>query len=562
MRWPTNVRSSRAALLLTLMVLLGMLGVPLLSGLWLSMAAACDALAWQALWSDPQTRYAIALTGWTGLCSAGLATLISARLLSCTSAPQLQRLIGRQAWMLAVPHAAFAIGLALLIAPSGWLLRLVSPWATGLDAPPPWATTQDPWGLGLIAALTLKEIPFLLWAAGTHLLRPDVSRRLTQELAVAATLGYSPQAAWWRVVWPQLLARWTAPMLAVLAYSLSVVDVALVIGPATPPTLGVLAWQWLQDASALENAKGAAAAWLLAGLVATCAAAGWCFLNVRWWQRRRSSGATTRMASAALATRGDISRLTLTPVYLAVLAALALASITGLWPFPDLWPTHWRASAWRAVADSSDTLWHTFWLAASSAGCALVWAVAWLELAPLSWHTRMQALAFAPLVLPGVLWVVGLHRLALQWQLDGTATGVWLAHWLACVPYVLLTLQGAYRSFDKRLYPLAATWGHGRWYFVWHVKWPMMRAALASAFAVGFAVSVAQFLPTLYIGAGRFATVTTEAVTLSSGGQRNLTAAFAWLQWLLPAAVFAGAAWWGRPRRLTQTHSRLGTIHP
>ena len=37
-------------------------------------------------------------------------------------------------------------------------------------------------------------------------------------------------------------------------------DVALVIGPTTPPTLAVLAWQWLQDADPAMNAQGAAAA--------------------------------------------------------------------------------------------------------------------------------------------------------------------------------------------------------------------------------------------------------------------------------------------------------------
>jgi hypothetical protein len=75
--------------------------------------------------------------------------------------------------MLAVPHAAFAIGLAFLIAPSGWLLRLLSPWATGFEAPPPWPTTQDPWGLGLIAVLVAKEVPFLLWMAATQLQRAE-----------------------------------------------------------------------------------------------------------------------------------------------------------------------------------------------------------------------------------------------------------------------------------------------------------------------------------------------------------------------------------------------------
>jgi putative thiamine transport system permease protein len=67
--------------------------------------------------------------------------------------------------------------------------------------------------------------------------------------------------------------------------------------------------------------------------------------------------------------------------------------------------------------------------------------------------------------------------------------------------------------------------------------------------AIGFAVSVAQYLPTLFIGAGRFATVTTEAVTLAAGAQRSLSSAYAWLQWLLPVLVWALAAWLGQPRR-------------
>jgi putative thiamine transport system permease protein len=66
---------------------------------------------------------------------------------------------------------------------------------------------------------------------------------------------------------------------------------------------------------------------------------------------------------------------------------------------------------------------------------------------------------------------------------------------------------------------------------------------------VGFAVSVAQYLPTLYVGAGRFATVTTEAVTLAAGAQRSLMSAYAALQMLLPIAAFALAALLGRPRR-------------
>ncbi len=52
----------------------------------------------------------------------------------------------------------------------------------------------------------------------------------------------------------------------------------------------------------------------------------------------------------------------------------------------------------------------------------------------------------------------------------------------------------------------------------------MLRPALI-AFAVGFSVSIAQYMPTLWLGAGRFPTLTTEAVALSSGGSNGILAA-------------------------------------
>ena len=538
------------------LLLLTLVGAPLVWSLWGAVAAGLDTTGWSGLLQDPQTAHALGLSLWTGLLSATLATLLTAWVLSATvgraqGAAHTHRLTRWLAPMLAVPHAAFAIGLVALLAPSGWVLRLLSPWATGLDAPPPWATTQDPWGLDLVAVLVFKEVPFLLWAAMAHLQRPDVARRLQQELRLAHTLGYRTSAAWWRVGWPQLLPRLTAPLLAVLAYSLTVVDVALIIGPTTPPTLAVLAWQWLQDANPAMNAQGAAAAWLLAGVLVLCAAFAWAANRAPLWRQRWTRGATP--ITAALTTmrqREGTSHMQHLPrmsfllgllmlPYLLVLFALLIGSVTGYWPFPQAWPGAFTWSAWQAVLTSSGTLWTTVWLAGASASVALTWVVAWLEWAPPPWQARAQPLLTLPLVLPAVLWVVGLHRLSLGWQLDTTGAGLWLAHTLACLPYVLLALQGPYTGFDPRLRHVAATLGRGPWAFLWQVKWPLLRSALAASFAIGFAVSVAQYLPTLYVGAGRFATVTTEAVNLAAGGQRSLTAAFAWLQWLLPVLVFA-----------------------
>jgi putative thiamine transport system permease protein len=226
-----------------------------------------------------------------------------------------------------------------------------------------------------------------------------------------------------------------------------------------------------------------------------------------------------------------------------------VGSVSGLWPFPALLPHALSWHAWAAVAGSLSTVITTLTLAFSSALAALLWSVAWLEYAPPRWDQRLRPVLYLPLVLPPVLWVVGLHAMTLDLGLDARWSSVWLAHTLAAVPYVLIALSPAYLGFDLRYRHITASLGHGRMIFLWHVKWPLLRAALAASLAMGFAVSVAQYLPTLFVGGGRLATVTTEAITLASGAQRSLTSAYAWLQWLLPALVFALATWRGKPRQ-------------
>jgi len=533
------------------------LGLPLVWATWGAVVSALDAPAWQNLIADSQAPRALMMTLWTGLMSSVLSVAVAAWLLSRGfPSAAWARWVRALSPMLAVPHAAFAIGLAFLIAPSGWLLRALSPWATGFDAPPPWLTTQDPWGLGLIAVLVAKEVPFLLWASATHLQRADVAQRFTRELQVARSMGYGPGKAWWIVLWPQLWPRLRWPMLAVLAYSLTVVDMALVIGPTSPPTLAVLAWQWLLDADVALNAQGAAAAWLLALALAMSAMVLWQLPRLPVWRGRWTSGKRGHIGGAIRGTRnqipsafGNTAFAVLAGLYGAVTLALAVGSFSGVWPFPALWPQSLTWAAWQSVASSAATVGTTLTLALASAVAAMVWSVAWLEYAPPRWDALLRRVIYLPLVLPSVLWVVGVHAMALRWSIDATWAGVWLAHSLATVPYVVIALSPAYTGFDVRYRHIAASLGHGRAIFLWRVKWPLLRAALASACAVGFAVSVAQYLPTLFVGAGRFSTVTTEAVTLASGAQRSLTAAYAWLQWLLPVLGFGLAAWVGKPRR-------------
>lgn len=537
-----------------------------------ALMTGADRLVWHALFEQPQLPRALVLSLATGLGATLLSCLLALVIVSGVfPGPRWAALIAQLPPMLALPHAAVAIAMVLLVAPSGWLLRWVSPWLTGWHSPPLWTTSQDPYGLGLVLVLVLKEVPFLLWTAATQLQRPDTGQRLTQEWTLAQSMGYPARLAWWRVVAPQLVASMRWPALAVLAYSLTVVDMALVIGPTSPPTLAVLALGWLQDADPATNQQGAAAAWLLALILALCTGAGAALVRLgsRYpggWIRqhlvkgvpkidpaiqaveisRRSPSSTARSDKAPVLSRLWVG------IYALLAVVIVISSVAGVWPFPQIWPEQFTWQAWQSVYASSSTLGITTALALASSLTAVAWAMAWLEWRTPALSRALNPFIFLPLVLPPLLWTTGLHRVALAIGADTTGWGLYLAHTYAVLPYVVIAISPAYTGFDPRLAHLTASLGKSHWQFLLQVKWPMLRAAISTGCAIGFAVSVAQYLPTLFIGAGRFNTVTTEAINQAAGSQRSISAAYAALQCTLPLLAFAWANWAGKNRRFSR----------
>ena len=166
--------------------------------------------------------------------------------------------------ILAAPHAAIAIGLAFLLAPSGWLARLFSPWLTAWELPPNLATVQDLWGLSLMLGLIIKELPFLWLVSLVALKQIDVSRQLT----LAQSMGYSHTTAWCKIIVPQLYPLIRLPVFVVLVYALSTVDMAQMLGPNNPPTLALATMRWYNDTNVQLLLPASAASILLGILIA------------------------------------------------------------------------------------------------------------------------------------------------------------------------------------------------------------------------------------------------------------------------------------------------------
>lgn len=509
---------------------------PLVPGLWWNWVPAFEPSVWRALWVDPQWPQALRAT----LTSAVLGTALAcsfAALVATLHYPgalwlSLQR---RLPLLLSLPHAAFAVGLFFLLAPSGWLARGVAQ-LVGWSSPPAWVTVQDPYGLSLALALAIKESWFLLWVLAAALQEQAVAR----QMVVARSLGYNRVQVWTHILWPQLVPRLAWPMVAVLAYGLSVVDMAIILGPGAPPTLAVLIWRWLTDPEAGLQARGSAAALLLLVvlLFGVLTARGFWLLL-----RRQRYPACQRKPSHPVASRWAWRHLHIPFFYMgyAVVAVLLLWSVAQAWFFPALWPEAVSLESWEK-ADWAP-FWTTLWLALAASLLCLPAVLVWLEWGP----QRYNALLYLPLILPALPLVAGQYAALLHLNLDGTAVALVWSHLLWVLPYMVLTLVGAYRAFDERLMTSARALGCSGLRACLCVKWPILLKPIMTALAVGFAVSVAQYLPTLFVGGGRFATVTTEAVALSAGGNRRVLAVQALLQIVLPLAAFAMAmlpAYW------------------
>jgi len=156
--------------------------------------------------------------------------------------------------------------------------------------------------------------------------------------------------------------------------------------------------------------------------------------------------------------------------------------------------------------------------------------------------SRGLCLLYAPLIVPQIAFLFGLQVLITLFGIEGSWLSLIWSHLLFVLPYVFLSLGDTYRALDDRYVRTALCLGASQSAVFWRVKLPILLSPILIAAAVGFAVSVGQYLPTVFAGGGRMPTLTTEAVALSSGGDRRLIGVLVVLQTALPFLAFVLAS--------------------
>ncbi|WP_281544275.1 thiamine ABC transporter permease [Grimontia sp. SpTr1] len=485
--------------------------------------------AWEGVWRS------IGMTVYSGLASTYLACLLTFSILQATWGTRFWRKVEVSlSPLLAVPHVAFAIGFAFLFAPTGMGMRLLD--VVGISADPNASDLalliKDPHALGLILMLALKEVPFLLLMSISILQQVKVNR----VEKVAASLGYSRAEAWWKCVFPQWLSKLRFPLLAVMAYGLSVVDVALIIGPTNPPTFAVLVWQWFNDPDlALLPRASAGAVVLLAislVLIGVARLIEWAVTQgFKQWQYSGRTG---------FALPGKTLFAGMLILSISMIPLMLIWSVAQRWRFPDLLPSRYSLRFWEHEWDSIlGSIEQSIVIALISASLALLMALLAHEY---RLRHRIQVPGYiiaVPMLVPQLSILFGMQVATLY--VNGDAHFFWVcwAHLFFAFPYVYLSLDGPWRSYDERLTRAALSLGKSPLRVWLKVKMPILLPAILFAWAIGISVSLAQYLPTLVLGAGRITTLTTEAVALSSGFDRRVTAIYAIWQALLPFLFFS-----------------------
>ena len=484
---------------------------------------------------DPRFLPSLTFTVFTGIVSTVLILAMTLLTLVCVHGTRWW------SWMsalmppvLAVPHAALAIGLIFLLAPSGELVRLISPGLSGWERPPLGWVVPDSAGWSLIIGLVIKETPFLLLAAVSQLSALNVSA----SLRIGRTLGYAPARCWSRLILPRLYPRIRLTLLIILAFNLTVVDMAILLGPGNPPTLAVLLMSLVNDPG--SRAAASAGAVLLGALVALSffvMMAVECVVT-RIAARRRQSG--ERGHGMKLFRRLGMSVVVM--ILIASISSLLLLliwSFTRRWRFPDALPSQWTLANWTSRSDLLlQPAMTTVGIAVTATVLALLAAIIWLEFERRSIVPRIDGIWFVPLLIPQVSLLFGWQAVTLWAGIDGQWWSIVYTHWLYTLPYVILILAVAWRELAPQWGQAAHVLGAGYWRVLWYIRLPLLRRPLCQAGAVAIAVSVAQYLPTLLMGAGRHSTLATELVTSFGGVDRRVIAALAVLQSLLPLMAF------------------------
>ena len=213
------------------------------------------------------------------------------------------------------------------------------------------------------------------------------------------------------------------------------------------------------------------------------------------------------------------------------------------WFFPDLLPSQWSLEPWQYVfSDSSrvgEGLMNSLQIALLvSLLSILVGLPAARAIALYNFRGKslIEWLLMVPIIVPGIVAVMGIHIMFIRYRLTDSLLGVALVHLIPCVPYMVLVMASVFANYGTELEETARTLGAGPLQVFWHVTLPGIFPGLLVATMFTFLISWSQYVTTLLIGGGKIITLPMVLFPFISGSNQANAAAIS-LVFVAPAII-------------------------
>ncbi|KAK3604279.1 hypothetical protein CHS0354_002087 [Potamilus streckersoni] len=384
--------------------------------------------------------------------------------------------------VLAFPHAAFAFGTAFLLAQGGWISRIVEMISPGFLMPE-YLQPYDNRGIFMTISLALREVPFILFLfAGS-----ETDKTVERFLQTGAALGYSRPQTVFKAVLPALYPKIRFGLMIVLCYSVSVADVAVILGPSAPPTLSLMLLNFYKETDPHLIQYVYLTGALL--LVAVCSA------FIIWRIGEILVSPVMRSVQLSGNRSPGIFRIfpVLPPLYILLMYAIALVMLLWAfafrWRFPDMLPSDYTLDTLmsassdiiRLMKNSTETALYSVTIS------AVLTVLVTESLIASGVNSKKHLVPFyQTLILPEILIISGLYLLSvlIGWDMSYGLTVFF--HTLFVFPYMLMSFSGNRLKLNERYALLGRLFGHGFFSVLFRIKLPLLIKPLLYACAVGF----------------------------------------------------------------------------
>ena len=111
----------------------------------------------------------------------------------------------------------------------------------------------------------------------------------------------------------------------------------------------------------------------------------------------------------------------------------------------------------------------------------------------------IQALIISPMVIPQIIFAIGIYFLFAKWHLVGKTIGLVLGHVPLALPFVVITVSATLYGFNESLEEAAQTLGANRIKTFFYVTYPLIQPAILAGALFSFIISFDELIVAIFI---------------------------------------------------------------